>query len=77
MIDHLTLTVRDLDRSKRFYAEALEPLGYAVQMEFEGTCGLGEPGKPSLWLRQGEALPVHVAFGTGRRADEIPDTGRR
>ena len=28
MIDHLTLRVADYDRSKKFFAEALAPLGY-------------------------------------------------
>jgi catechol 2,3-dioxygenase-like lactoylglutathione lyase family enzyme len=28
VIDHLTIGVRDVDRSRRFYAAALEPLGY-------------------------------------------------
>jgi catechol 2,3-dioxygenase-like lactoylglutathione lyase family enzyme len=28
VIDHLTIGVRDLERSRRFYAAALEPLGF-------------------------------------------------
>jgi catechol 2,3-dioxygenase-like lactoylglutathione lyase family enzyme len=63
MIDHLTLTVRDLGRSKDFYREVLEPLGYGLAMEFDGTCGFGAEGKPSLWLGEGEASsPLHLAF---------------
>ena len=37
MIDHVTANVVDFERAKRFYAEALAPLGYSVQMEFEGA----------------------------------------
>jgi catechol 2,3-dioxygenase-like lactoylglutathione lyase family enzyme len=28
IIDHLTIGVSDLERSRRFYAQALEPLGF-------------------------------------------------
>ena len=64
MLDHLSLTVRDLGRSKTFYAQALAPLGGGVQMEFEGSCGIGQPGKPSFWLMQGDSptSATHVAF---------------
>ena len=70
MIDHLTLTVRDYARSKEFYLAALEPLGYAVRMEFEGSCGMGPPGMPCLWLVGGEAptSPLHLAFHSESRA---------
>lgn len=64
MIDHLTLTVRDISRSKAFYSRALAPLGYAIQMEFEELAGIGPPGKPALWLKPGETPtpPMHLAF---------------
>ena len=64
MIDHLTLTVRDLARSKGFYAQALAPLGGAVQMEFEGILGIGQPGKPTFWIKQGDppTQAMHLAF---------------
>lgn len=63
MIDHLTLTVRDLDRARRFFTEALAPLGYAPQMEFQGIVGYGAPGKPALWIKAGPASQaMHLAF---------------
>ncbi len=70
MLDHLTLKVRDLAKAKAFYSAALKPLGYVAQMEFEGFAGLGEPGKPDLWLRQkpDEVTPTHVAFTARDRA---------
>ena len=68
MIDHLTLKVKDLDRAKGFYAQALEPLGYGVTMEFPGAVGMGEGGKSDFWLAEsGEARSDHVAF-SGTRA---------
>jgi catechol 2,3-dioxygenase-like lactoylglutathione lyase family enzyme len=68
MIDHLTLKVRDLQRSKRFLALALAPLGYAVKMELEGTVGMGEGAGFDLWLAQDpDARPVHLAFSAPNR----------
>ncbi len=68
MLDHMTLTVRDLGRSKEFYQRALEPLGYSVQMEFEGGCGFGEGGKPAFWLKQGDVTQTtHIAFAARAR----------
>ncbi|MGC3996875.1 MAG: VOC family protein [Anaeromyxobacter sp.] len=72
MIDHLTLRVRDYERSKSFYVRALAPLGYAVVMEFEipelgKMCGIGPGEKPSLWLAREDPhhqapKGIHVAF---------------
>lgn len=33
MIDHLGIAVSDFERAKKFYEQALAPLGYAVVME--------------------------------------------
>ena len=64
MIDHLTIKVKDLAKSKAFLAAALAPLGYEVLMEFEGTIGMGADKKPDLWLAQDPAnvRPMHLAF---------------
>ncbi len=68
MIDHLTLIVQSVPRSRDFYTRALEPLGYTVQMDLGATCGLG-PGKPVLWLASGErSTPMHLAFAARTRA---------
>jgi catechol 2,3-dioxygenase-like lactoylglutathione lyase family enzyme len=70
MIDHMTLTVRDLAVSRPFYEKVLAPLGYRVLMEFEGMCGFGDE-KPYLWMKQGAppTTPQHIAFSARRRAD--------
>ena len=69
MIDHFTLKVSDYARSKPFYVAALEPLGYAVAMEYGGGCGMGVAGKPDLWLVQDleNTRPMHFAFHTEDR----------
>ncbi|HHX8266297.1 TPA: VOC family protein [Vibrio diabolicus] len=30
MIDHVTISVSDLERSRKFYEEAFSPLGYKI-----------------------------------------------
>jgi catechol 2,3-dioxygenase-like lactoylglutathione lyase family enzyme len=77
MIDHTGLDVSDPKKSRRFYEEALAPLGYKVLMEVpvEHTggavvLGLGVPPKPDFWLHQGtpQKPRVHVAFRADNRA---------
>jgi catechol 2,3-dioxygenase-like lactoylglutathione lyase family enzyme len=69
MLDHVGLKVSDFEKSKRFFAAALEPLGYIVVMEFEKVAGLGIGGKPDFWIRQGTPISagVHVCFLTPHR----------
>ena len=70
MIDHLTLTVRDLGRAKSFYTSTLAPLGYGLIMDFGEMLGFGEPHKPFFWIKQGAApqSPMHLAFRAKSRA---------
>lgn len=71
MIDHISLTVRDLSRSARFYAAALAPLGAGVEYQAEDSVGLGRPGAPQIWLAAAaDPRPVHLAF-TARTRDEV------
>ena len=62
-IDHVTLNVRDYERSKSFYEQALQPLGYELVMEFGPAGGFGKEGKPDFWVSQrGEPTIAHVAL---------------
>lgn len=68
MIDHMTLTVSDLAKSRAFYDRALAALGWKVEMEFEEGIGFGVDGHPFFWLAPGEpSAPVHVAFRSADR----------
>jgi catechol 2,3-dioxygenase-like lactoylglutathione lyase family enzyme len=71
MIDHTGIDVSDPVKSRRFYEQALAPLGYKVVMEvpteFTGgavVLGFGEPDKPDFWMHQGtpQKPHVHIAF---------------
>ncbi|KAJ3137973.1 hypothetical protein HDU90_001448 [Geranomyces variabilis] len=74
MIDHVSLPVTDMARSKAFYAAALAPLKYSILMDYGVAVGLGTDGKPDFWL--GEApdgsnpasTPVHIALQGETRA---------
>jgi len=71
MLDHVTANVDDFDAAKTFYAEALAPLGYSLQMEFGGVAaGFGTgAGIPDFWIgTREERGPTHVAFSAPDRA---------
>jgi catechol 2,3-dioxygenase-like lactoylglutathione lyase family enzyme len=70
MIDHFTLTVSNLGRSKAFYNRALAPLGYKLLMDFGQAVGYGDEKKPYFWLKEGPeaSRPMHIAFQAKNRA---------
>jgi catechol 2,3-dioxygenase-like lactoylglutathione lyase family enzyme len=72
MIDHTGLVVTDLQKSRRFYEQALAPLGYAMLFEVPGGVGIGfgEPPKPDFWVGKGapNTPRLHVAFRASTRA---------
>ena len=80
MLDHVFLSVSDLDRSIAFYTAALAPLGITTRVDFDGKDG--PPGHPDLkgfgadgriffWLRHGVAdgRATHVGFVADSEAD--------
>ena len=70
MIDHAGLGVSDLDRSRAFYRRALDPLGYRLLIERDGTAGFGRDGKPDFFIHVDRPLsgPTHVAIASEDRA---------
>lgn len=67
-IDHVTLNVSDYERSKQFYEQALQPLGYELVMEFGAAGGFGAQGKPDFWVSQrDEPTIAHVALAASDR----------
>lgn len=72
LLDHIGIEVADFERSKRFYSEALAPLGIDLLMDFDGAAGFGsaDPQRdPSFWIHHmpGAKSPVHVAFRSESR----------
>jgi catechol 2,3-dioxygenase-like lactoylglutathione lyase family enzyme len=83
MLDHIFLSVRDIDRSVNFYTAALAPLGITARLDYDGKNG--PPGHPDLkgfgangrmffWLRAGvaEGRSAHIGF-VARSASEVND----
>ena len=70
MLDHVGIRVSDFEQSKRFFTEALSPLGYELIMEPSvSAAGFGRQGKPDFWIGQGDrGQPVHIAFAASDRA---------
>ena len=73
MLDHVFISVSDLDRSIAFYTAALAPLGISDRVDYDGADG--PPGHPDLkgfgrngriffWLRPGivEGRAAHIGF---------------
>ncbi len=69
MLDHVGVPVSDFERSKRFYAQALSPLGYELLMEpSDHAAGFGRQGKPDFWIGQGQTgQAFHIAFAAEDR----------
>ena len=70
MLDHVGINVTDFDAARSFYTAALKPLGIEPLLEFPKVCGLGDEGKPYLWIAErGEpSAPVHVGLASPDRA---------
>lgn len=63
MINHITVRVSNLERSKDFFVRALKPLGYRLLFSKESSAGFGiedVDGKRDFWIKVGEAnQPIH------------------
>ena len=83
MLDHIFLTVSDVERSIGFYTAALAPLGITNRHDFSGKDG--PPGHPDLkgfgangriffWLRSGlsDGGAAHVGFVANSKPTSMP-----
>lgn len=77
MIDHMGVGVKDYAAARRFYHQALAPLGYGVVMEAapeptengHSACGFGPEGRPAFWIAdEHPATGLHLAFQAADRA---------
>jgi len=64
IIDHLTIGVKDFEKSKAFYDTVLKSLGYDKCMEFGKNAAFGEKGVPSFWLSGNTSIlpKLHFSF---------------
>ena len=57
MLNHITLRVRDLEESKKFFGAILTPLGYKLFIEKSESAGFGQSdveGNRDFWIKKGE-----------------------
>lgn len=70
MLDHVTIGVQDLVRSKAFYDEALAIIGISrLYEDGEAFAGYGMDGRAFFWIgaRATAITGVHVAFAAADR----------
>ncbi|MGG6897083.1 VOC family protein [Rhizobium sp. BR 315] len=70
MLDHVTIGVRNLERSKIFYDAILRPLGIErLYAEGETFAGYGIGGKAFFWIGERDVpqTGAHVAFSAENR----------
>ena len=74
-IDHLTVPVQNYEVGKRFYADALAPLGFEILLDWPDRrrAYLGEPSGPSsVWVvESASAGTLDVAFALADRESVI------
>jgi catechol 2,3-dioxygenase-like lactoylglutathione lyase family enzyme len=78
MLDHVFLSVSDIQRSVSFYEAALAPLGITDRFDYDGRNGppghpdlkgFGANGRFYLWLREGasDGRAAHIGFVAASR----------
>jgi catechol 2,3-dioxygenase-like lactoylglutathione lyase family enzyme len=70
MLDHVTIGVGNVERSKKFYDQALRPLGIELlYAEGETSAGYGIGKKAFFWIgvKDTPQTGAHVAFTCGDR----------
>lgn len=78
MLDHVFLTVSNIERSTSFYEQVLAPLGINERFDYDGKNGppghpdlngFGAKGRLYLWLREGAAdsHAAHIGFVANSR----------
>ena len=70
MLDHVTIGIADVERSKQFYDRALRPLGIArLYAEGDSAAGYGVRPKAFFWigLRAAPQTGAHIAFTAADR----------
>lgn len=79
MIDHVSIGVRSITATKRFYDRAFKPLGYKAMSESPGSLGYGN-GAIQMWMNEtdrpvvaDEKSGLHFCFSapTRKSVDEF------
>ena len=73
MIDHISIAVRDLKASARFYEALLKPLGMTRVREWPTSIGFGKT-YPEVWINERARLTPSSADSGAHVALRAPDT---
>jgi catechol 2,3-dioxygenase-like lactoylglutathione lyase family enzyme len=63
MLDHVSIGVKDIARTKKFYDSVMKPLGYKCLSASEGSLGYGKDGVV-FWANVADS-PVLADMGSG------------
>src|ERR1035438_4156466 len=69
MLDHMILTVSDVERSLAFYEAALKPLSIKFFLPYKGEgdhpdlWGFGDGKRAFFWVKQGKPNPASIHWG--------------
>src|SRR5216683_3521862 len=69
MLDHMILTVSNVERSLAFYEAALKPLNIKFFMPYKGEgghpdlWGFGDGKRAFFWIKQGKPDPAAIHWG--------------
>jgi catechol 2,3-dioxygenase-like lactoylglutathione lyase family enzyme len=78
MLDHIILTVSDIERSLKFYKSALKPLKIKMFIPYKGTSehpdlwGFGDGEKAFFWLKVGTPYPESIHWGFVAESNSRP-----
>jgi catechol 2,3-dioxygenase-like lactoylglutathione lyase family enzyme len=74
MIDHISIAVRDLNKSEAFYAAVLKTLGFAKMREWpDAAIGFGKK-HPEFWINKRARMPRIAADSGVHICLRAPDT---
>lgn len=80
MLDHIILTVSDIETSLAFYEAALKPLNIKFFMPYKGEnghpdlWGFGDGQSAIFWLKQGTPNPDAIHWGFKASSNALVET---
>src|SRR5712692_2235936 len=85
MLDHMILTVSNVERSLAFYEAALKPLNIKFFLPYKGEgdhpdlWGFGDGKRAFFWIKQGKPDPASIHWGFMRKTmvRSMNSTGRQ
>ena len=79
MLDHMILTVSNVERSLAFYEAALKPLNIKFFLPYKGEgdhpdlWGFGDGKRAFFWIKQGKPDPASIHWGFMAESNEKVD----